>query len=103
MKYGDHAQRSCQLRTGTRVGIPQQIQNHSKRDDKYGRKLISNGVFREIRGSVKKDTCPVVKAAATPGSSDVLGGIRTQRLEHKEPCMTGRVVRQLSEDPIAEF
>src|SRR5262245_54077534 len=41
--------------------------------------------------------------AANSGWIDALGRIRTQRLEHEEPRMTGRVVRQLSENPIAEF
>ena len=64
MKYGDYGATLVPAENpARRLTIPEQIQNHSQRDDKYGRKLISNEVFEEIRGSVKKDTSlPVVKA-----------------------------------------
>src|SRR5215813_1532055 len=35
-----------------------QIQKQIQRAEKYGSKLISNGVFKQTRGSIRKDTPP---------------------------------------------
>src|SRR5262245_43908012 len=72
MKYRRPWRNACASRQpGTRADIPQQIQNHAYGAKKYGRKLITKGVFKQMRGSIRKDTCPVVKAIQSIGDEQV--------------------------------
>src|SRR5215471_15094977 len=59
MKYRRPWRNACASREPApgRVFL-KQIQKQIQRAEKYGSKLISNGVFKQTRGSIRKDTPP---------------------------------------------